>query len=108
MPSRETSARRTEVLGSRLKAAGSMRRSSLGEGSGAGLAFGGSACPAAAHVDGGLLFAGEALHEVVVAGALDGDRPAGSVLERVEIVDSLVADGVLLQIARGVGVLLRR
>ena len=70
------------------------------------LAFG-QACsgPAMAHVDGGLLFAGEALHEVVVAGALDGDGPAGGVLERVEIVEHLVADTGLLEIARGVGVL---
>ena len=70
------------------------------------LAFWRSACPAAAHVDGGLLFAGEALHEVVVAGALEGDCPARSVLKRVKIVDDLISDGVLLQIARGVGVLL--
>ena len=83
-------------------AAGSMRRSSLGA---RRLAFGRCARPAVAHVDGELLFAGEALHEVVVAGALDGDRPAGDVFERVEIVDDLVANAGLLQIARGVGVL---
>ena len=65
-----------------------------------------SACPTAAHIDGSLLFAGEALHEVVVAGALDGNGPPGSVLERVEIVDGLVPDRVLLQIARCVCVLL--
>ena len=57
-----------------------------------------------AHVDGGLLLAGKALHEVVVAGALDGDRPAGGMLERIEIVQGLVADAVLFQIAGGVGV----
>ena len=48
------------------------------------------ACPAVAHVDRGLLFAGEALHEVVVAGALDGHRPTGGVLQRIEIVLHLV------------------
>ena len=64
------------------------------------------ACPAVAHVDRSLLFASEALHEVVVAGTLNGDRPARGMLKRVEIVDGLVTDGVLLQIARGVGVLL--
>ena len=53
-----------------------------------------------------LLFAGEALHEVVVAGTLDGDGPAGGVFERVEIIEDLVTDGRLLQVTRGVHVLL--
>ena len=70
-----------------------------------GWPLGACTCPAVAHVDGGLLFAGETLHEVVVAGALDRDRPAGGVFERIEIVLHLVADVGLLEVAGGVGVL---
>ncbi len=48
--------------------------------------------PAMAHVNGSLLLAGETLHEIVVAGALNRNAPARGVLERVEIILNLVAD----------------
>ena len=70
-----------------------------------GCTFRRCASPAVAHVDGGLLLAGETLHEVVVSGTLNRNGPARGVLERVEVILDLVADVVLLQVARRVGVL---
>ena len=59
----------------------------------------------AANVDGGLLLVGHAPHEVKVAGTLHGERPAGDMLERVEIVENLGVDGRQLHVARRVCVL---
>ena len=61
--------------------------------------------PAVAHVDRGLILAGQQLHEKQIVTARDGQRPARHVLQLVKIVGDLRADARLLHVTRGVGVL---
>ncbi len=59
----------------------------------------------ATHVEGSLLFAGEALAEKVVPGPFDGNACVGYIFEFGQIIHGLRADARLLEIAGSVGIL---
>src|ERR1035438_9208131 len=61
--------------------------------------------PPMAHINRGLLLAGQALGEKVTVASLMGRACGRDIFQRVKIVHYLGADGGLLQIAAGVGVL---
>ena len=83
---------RPKYWGRVLRTAGSTRRSSL-------------PVQPVAHIDGKLLFAGQALSEEVAVAALQGSAGRGDIFQLVQIVNRLRPDARLLQVAAGVGIL---